>query len=381
MAARICPLAIMTPEVGLLSQTFVRRHVENLLPHDTAVVAGRRSVEHAWDVTGPLLELQSFRPGLPQRAVDAVARRMSRRHVTPTVPAVKRFLTQHRVEVIMGEFVDFSLPWIDTARELGVRFFAHEHGSDVLWHARDEQWKSDFLKYNDVGGVITTSRFGRARLIDFGLRSDRVHVIPCGVDVPSAPVIRDARAIVRCLVVGRMVAKKGPILVLDAFRRALEVIPNLHLDFVGADVLFPAAQQFVHALGLEAHVTLHGAQSNETVQQMMHDADIFLLHSVTARGKEEGLPVAILEAMSHALPVLSTRHTGIPEAVEDGVTGYLVEEGDTVDMADRIVRLSKDHERRAAMGIAGWTRARERFSWQHEAAQLRTVLGLPASSV
>jgi glycosyltransferase involved in cell wall biosynthesis len=112
----------------------------------------------------------------------------------------------------------------------------------------------------------------------------------------------------------------------------------------------------------------------------MASADLFIQHSMTDphTGDQEGLPLAILEAMAEALPVVSTFHAGIPEAVQDGVTGFLVEPGDSTGMADRILCLADDSERRRAFGLAGHTRARNLFSWSRERTQLLHVLGLQA---
>ena len=83
----------------------------------------------------------------------------------------------------------------------------------------------------------------------------------------------------------------------------------------------------------------------------MNGADVFVQHSITDShtGDQEGLPVAVLEAMASGLPVVATRHAGIPEAVVEGETGYLVEEGDIGAMAGHIARLAEDHTLRSKM--------------------------------
>jgi len=86
--------------------------------------------------------------------------------------------------------------------------------------------------------------------------------------------------------------------------------------------------------------------------------------------------VSILEAMASALPVVSTRHAGIPEAVFDGVTGFLVEPGDSVAMAEQILKLASDPVQRQELGLAGWRYARDHFTWERERASLLHVLGL-----
>jgi len=378
MSAR---LAVVSPRVGALSETFIRRHMEDVLPGDTVIVAGTREHDGGWGLTVPALVLDREGSGLVSRARREVMRRLGWPVGDPRSVAVTRFLTSHGVEVVLGEYLDASLPWFDVAQSLGLRFFVHAHGYDVSRSLRDPRWRAAYGKYRDADGVITVSAWSKARLVALGLPASRIHVVACGVHVNGEWVERPEEETIRCLAVGRMVAKKAPVFLLDAFRRALAQEPRLRLDMVGSGPLFPAACQCVRAFGLESHVTLHGARPNEVVQAMMKEADLFIQHSVTdANGDEEGLPVAILEAMAHGLPVVSTRHAGIPEAVEDGVTGLLVAEEDSSGMSERISLLALHPATRYAFGRAGWQRARERFSAQQEQAQLRVIMGLSLSS-
>jgi len=278
----------------------------------------------------------------------------------------------------MGEYLHWFFPWLCLVRELRVPVFVHAHGCDVSEWLATPEGRAACLSYNDADGIITMSRFSRDRLVALGIDAAKVHVIPYGVDVPDRPLLRAERGIIRCVAVGRLVPKKAPLSTLHAFLRASQVHPSLRLDYVGTGELSAAMEQRVRTLGLDGRVTLHGAQPHEVVLRLLQGADIFLQHSVTDRqsGDEEGLPVAILEAMAQGLPVVSTRHAGIPEAVLDGVTGYLVEEGDSLGMAERIVALAGDPDVRARMGEAGWRRVREHFSWEKERAALLTTLGL-----
>lgn len=369
------PLAIFSPRLGVPSETFIQRHVNCLMPNGTVVLTRRvlAPEQRTWTVDHPVLDLSRLRPSLLERGMRTAGWQAT----DYSVSAGARFLRKHNVEVILGEFLDASLQWASLAKELGIRFFGHAHGYDVSVRLRDPAWRNNYLRYNDAAGVITMSHASRNQLIELGLEPSKVHVIPYGVNVPDAPPKRNAQATVRCLAVGRMVEKKAPIVALDAFRRAAEVYPNLRLDFIGAGPLLPAVEQFVRALQLEPRVTLHGQQPNEDVQRMMREADVFIQHSITGGdGDQEGLPVSILEAMAQALPVVSTVHAGIPEAVQDGHTGFLVDEGDSNRMAEAIVRLARSVELRRTMGEAGWQRAREKFSWERERDELRKTLGV-----
>lgn len=353
-----CPLAVFVPELGARSETFIRRHVQDLCPGRTLAIGGPpgEGTSRDWDANGAVVDLGAVSD--PR--------------------TVGRWLQEYGVEVLLGEYLDASLPWFAVARELGIRFFVHAHGYDVSRRLREPFYRREYLRYGEAAGVITMSERSRARLIELGLPSDRVHAIPYGVDVAERAPRRAARAGVRLLAVGRMVAKKGPILTLDAFRRASASRPELRLDYVGGGPLLPAAVQFVHALGLHESAVLHGERPSHVVHELMEGADIFVQHSLTdpETGDEEGLPVAILEAMASGLPVVATNHAGIPEAVDDGVNGFLVEEGDSRGMAERIEQLVHDGDLRLAMGRAGWERARARFTWARERRDLLQVLGL-----
>lgn len=374
------PLAMFVPQIGIRSETFIRRHVCDLVPAGAVVLTKSSRGFHMadWNVDGPLMALDQIEPSLGWRFIRCGAGKLGWQLSDPSKYIVKRFFRAHKVQVIMGEYLDESLPWLEVAQDLGLRFFVHGHGYDVSRRLCESRWREQYLNYNEAQGVITMSQVNRTKLLEIGLKPSKIHVIPYGVDVPAQPLPKKQHEVVRCLAVGRMVAKKGPILMLDAFRRAAEVFPRLYLDYIGGGALLPAARQFVHSFNLEERVNLQGSQPNEVVQRYLSGADIFVQHSVTDpdTGDEEGLPVGILEAMAQSLPVVSTRHAGIPEAVRDGLTGYLVDEGDTAGMAERLVTLAANLSLRRQMGEAGWQVAKARYSWERERAELLNVLGL-----
>jgi len=347
------PLAIFTPQIGSFSETFIRRHLQDLLPSGTVAVTDSTDKPFAgnWTVDCPMLVRNQIQPdGLVQRAFKASVRRVGLR--------------------------DLALDWLPLAQELGIRFFAHAHGYDISMRLLEPKWCSQYRRYNQTDGIITINQVSREKLINLGIDGAKIHIIPYGVDVPTQPLVRHEQEVIRCVAVG-MTAQKAPILTLDAFRRAADKFPNMHLDYVGTNELIAAAQQFIRAFNLESKVTLHGAQLNDVVQQLMRQADIFLQHSmVDPDGAEEGLPVAILEAMANALPVVSTRHAGIPEAVLEEETGFLVDEGDSLRMSEQILLLAKDSNLRREMGTKGWQRAKDLFTWELQKKRLLQLMRL-----
>lgn len=373
-------LAVIAPNLGAASETFIRRHMENLLPGQTAVIAGQDGPPYCghWTVGEPKL-ITSRQVSRYERLVRRMMSRPPFRMASYEDAVVARFLSRHQVRVMLLEFLDFGLPYLELARKLGIRCFGHAHGYDVSasW-LEDPKWKTEYQRYCQAHGVVTPCEVNRQRLIKLGLDAGKVHVVPYGVEVPAAPKQVIPNASIRCVAVGRMVGKKAPILLLDAFRRAAERVPGLTLDYVGAGILLVAAIHFVRSFSLSDRVTLHGTQPSAAVTKLMADADIFLQHSVVdpVNGDEEGMPVAILEAMAAGLPVVSTRHAGIPEAVIDGETGLLVDEGDSVAMSEAIQRLALDPQLRQTFGTRSWERASAEFSWPRERERLLQIMGL-----
>jgi colanic acid/amylovoran biosynthesis glycosyltransferase len=346
-------LAVCVPVVGQPSESFLRRHVTELLPGRTVVIARRAAPpgQGTWSTDLPTLWLDALLDEWGGEAEQA---------------AIRDFLDEHGVQAVLAEYLDMWLPFLPTFGQAGVRCVAHAHGYDVSVRLREDYWRSAYLAYRDAADVVTLSEISRTRLIDLGLAPEQVHVVPYGVDAPPASP-RPDRDEVHVLAVGRLVGKKSPLTTMEACRRA-----GARLTVIGDGPLKEAMEHAAEGLAVE----LRGAQPHESVLAAMREADVFAQHSITdpETGDEEGLPVAILEAMAHGLPVVSTRHAGIPEAVLEDVTGFLVDEGDVDAMAHRIVALAKDPDLRHQFGAAGRQRVQDRFSWAAERASLLSVL-------
>lgn len=367
------PLAVFTPQVGTDSETFIRRHVKDLLPGGSVTITcqvGDPALS-SWSVDGPILVLDHIEP---VRFTLETGWEFTSSHLD----AINGFLQEHRVQVVLGEYLDVSLPLLEIALELDIPFWGHAFGYDISMRLRDPVMRDKYRRYSQAAGIIVGCEWAREKLIGSGLPAKKLYVVACGVDVPKRPVIRSYMGHIRCLAVGRFVSKKAPLFTLAAIRKALEAFPNLRLDFIGSGDLFPAAQEYIRKFDLANNVTLRGSCSHSLVKRYMRSADIFVQHSITdpVTGDQEMMPVGILEAMAYNLPVVATRHAGIPEAVEDTVAGFLVDEGDTIGMSEHIVRLAHDRKLRDCMGNAGRARIVERFSWRDERVALLDLLRL-----
>jgi glycosyltransferase involved in cell wall biosynthesis len=380
------PLAVFTPLIGHWSHQYVRTHMHALLPGRTAVLGICALEPHPlrWSVDAPELVVEPpirvseylDDPILPKTATlpeRHLARFQHRAHLA----RIRAFLDEYGVRVILAQWLDAGLLLLPVARELGIPFVCQAHGTDITAGLVDERLRAAYRAYDETGGVISPSEFGRQQLVALGLRPEKVHVVRHAVSFPPAAAARP-EAPVRCLAVGRMAPMKQPLLMVEAFARALAGGLDLHLDYVGDGVLHTAVRERVSCLGIAGRVTLHGPLRNAQMLSVMQRCHLLLHPSGVVAGEPryDTCPVAVAEAMACGLPVVATRHGGIPEEVVEGESGLLVDEQDAEGLADAIARLARDRALRDAMGAAARERARTLFSLPVVRRQMLRLLGL-----
>ena len=197
-------------------------------------------------------------------------------------------------------------------------------------------------KLADAEFVATISEYNRRFLARYGGdEATPVHVVHCGVD-PAAydfvprPIPASGR--VRALVVASLQEKKGHAVLFEALARGAG-LERVDLELVGGGELHEPLQARVAELGLESRVSFRGPLSEPEVRDRLGEADLFVLPSIIASdGQMEGLPVALIEALASGLTAVASRMSGIPELIDDGVTGYLAEPGDAADLAAALER-------------------------------------------
>lgn len=364
-------LCVMTPVIGSLNETYVRRHANDLVQEGAAVI-GLRDFRQFWSPRGPLLLLPSSCDTHPTAG-----------NTKDEDLRIVEFWRAHGVTVVLAEYLQFAVRFVSLACQEGVRIYVHAHGFDCSALLRQKSWAAKYLELNEASGIIVVSDKMRTTLERTGLRSDLIRRIPCGVDIPEPIERPDRSPAVHFLSVGRLTAKKGPVFLLDSFRRAFEKNRHMKLHVIGSGEMLDAVVQLVQAFRLDAAVKLYGNQPPAVVHAFMRQCDVLVQHSVVSpsNGDEEGLPVVVLEAMAAGLPVISTLHAGIPEAVVDRVTGHLVEERDSEGMAQRMLALAGDYATRTAMGRKGRDRAETAFTWERERRDLLEAMQIPVAAV
>ena len=166
----------------------------------------------------------------------------------------------------------------------------------------------------------------------------------------------------RLLYVGSLEPRKGVGLLLEALAEAGPELGDWRLDLVGGGPLREELERRAQQLGLSERVRFHGPQPYERVAEHTAACDLLVAPStVGPGGRTEGIPTVLIEALAHGRPVLSTRVSGIPELVEDGVTGFLVEHGSAAALAAGLRRVHGDPELARRTALAGRARVEAEF--------------------
>jgi colanic acid/amylovoran biosynthesis glycosyltransferase len=210
---------------------------------------------------------------------------------------------------------------------------------------------------------------------------DKIVVVHCGVDTrlfqPRQKELGSGPFTIVC--VGSLEEKKGQTYLIEACR----ILKARGLDFVchliGEGQTRADLEQQILQAGLSGLVRLEGGKPRDEVMRMLGQADVVALPSiVTKSGKMEGIPVALMEPLAREVPVISTRISGIPELVEDGVTGLLVPPQDADALADALERLARDPELGRRMGRAGREKVLREFDLTDSTTKLaRLMIGEP----
>jgi glycosyltransferase involved in cell wall biosynthesis len=269
------------------------------------------------------------------------------------------------------------------ARRLGIPLITTFHGFDAtrspldllkgrkISHARYVMERKQLQR--EGSSFIAVSEFIRTKLLDRGFPPEKtvVHHIGINPDLFSTSVPDDGISI---LTVGRLVEKKGTECLIRSMPSVLEHTPDSKVRIVGDGPLRGRLESLVSDLGLSGSVEFLGSIPYSRVADMMRSASIFCLPSVTARnGDSEGMPIALLEASASGKPVIGTDHAGIPEAVKDGETRFIVPERDGEALASRLTLLLANRALRHRMGLAGRRMVEERFDIRLQTQKLEAI--------
>ncbi len=270
---------------------------------------------------------------------------------------------RQRVDVVHCQYKKEQVLVSLAARLLRLRLIWTEHGPLPGFVARQPWLVAAYRKLAALPEqIIAVSAATRQDLIAHGIDGTRVTVIYNGVAMNPLGQERRAPIPARLLSIGRLIPGKGHSLLIRSMPSVLAEVPQASLVIAGDGPLAGSLATLVDELGLGHAVKLLGHVERDMVRREIEMSSVIVMPSVPQIGGE-GLPYAIVEAMERGRPVVATRTGGIPELVEDGRTGLLVDNCTPDGLAAAILSLLKDPERRETFSGNARSAAEHRFSF------------------
>ncbi|MEO8243728.1 MAG: glycosyltransferase [bacterium] len=229
----------------------------------------------------------------------------------------------------------------------GIPFSITLHGPTIFFEMH--WWRLD-VKLARAAFIACISHFCRSQAMLFSDEAywDKLKIVHCGVALERYGTVPRGAFSGHVVFVGRLDAVKGVPLLLEAFAAARASHPQARLTIAGDGPARSRLEARVRHLGLEGVVRFAGYLDEPAVARLLEEADMLVLPSFA-----EGLPVVLMEAFASSIPVIATQIAGVPELVQDGISGFIVPPGDAESLTERLDRLLSDPALCARMGAAG----------------------------
>lgn len=259
----------------------------------------------------------------------------------------QKLLSTIQPRLIHAHFGPSGLQMLPLARSLEIPLLVTFHGYDVSALIRKKPYRNQLQEMFAYSYNIAISNTMKEQLLNLGANPEKTYMHYIGVplelftfqkrDTLSKKIKNNET--ISFLQISNFVEKKGHRYTIDAFSNIIQHYPNCKLVLAGDGLLRPKIETLVKAKKIQDKVLFLGRVTTKEVIPLMHHADIFLHHSVTASdGSQEGIPTVLMEAMGTGLPVFSTYHAGISELIEDEKTGYLSPEKDIQHFTRNILK-------------------------------------------
>ncbi|MEC4819976.1 MAG: glycosyltransferase [Scytonema sp. PMC 1069.18] len=273
--------------------------------------------------------------------------------------AVIPMLKSQPYDIIHGQFGMHGIEGM-IYRQIGAiqgKLVTSFRGYDISWFVKEygEGVYKDLFAQGDF--FLTNCKFFQERVINLGCDKDKIIVHGSGIDCSRFNFkarYPQPDGKVRIATTGRLIEKKGIEYGIRGVAKVAKIYPNLEYNIIGDGNLREHLQQVIDSLGVADKVKLLGWKNQQEIIQILDKSHIFIAPSVTAADGNQDAPVNTLkEAMAMGLPVIGTVHGGIPELIQDGISGFLVPERDGDAIAQKLGYFIEHPEVWEQMGRVG----------------------------
>ena len=360
-------ILIVSPTKIGLTETFIRAHIDQLY--------GNVFYLYGWDLDfktqADVSLIQLYKPKssfltklkslLPHYIYFRLLQKSKKNYTKEAL--IKRYLQEHHIDVVLAEYGTAGSFIAPVCKSLDIPLLVHFHGFDASRTDILNSFEKGYeLMFSYAKKIIVVSNAMKKALVGQGCPETKLLINTYGPH-PYYLNIKPNLESNFIISVGRHTYKKAPYLTILAFQKVLKKHPHLKLKMIGDGELFDVSKNLVKSLGLENNIILLGGLERKEIVKHLEKAFLFLQHSIVAsNGDSEGTPVGIIEAMAAGLPVVSTRHAGIPDVVIENKAGLLVDENNIEEMATYMLKLVENRDLAEIMGQKGKIRIKNYFS-------------------
>ncbi len=364
-------ICIARSEKGRYSETFIKNQIDYLSTYaEVFPVYDGRLPQRSED--------GSFLAPLPIRVGNLIVRAITgKRNNYFGNYGLKHFLKTNKIDVVLAEYGMAGVHILPVCRSLDIPMVVHFHGFDATQKKVLDQYGERYkVMFQQAAGIIAVSIEMKNKLISLEAPEEKISLIPYGIDLSKFCADSSRKKANIFLAVGRFIGKKSPMSTIRAFAEVKKKATDAKLIMIGKkDNLFQECEALAKELQLENDIIFPGIKAPAEIVAYMQEATVFVQHSVTAaNGDKEGTPNTVLEAAACELPVVSTYHAGIPEAVINGRTGWLVKESDVQGMADYMLQLIQQPGKAIEMGREGRKHIEAHYDLKEQIKKLFEVL-------
>jgi len=281
------------------------------------------------------------------------------------------------LHIYFGQIAVHLLPLIRSWKKPSIVSF---HGADVTVDMNKPAYRETTRQMlAAVNLVLVRSESLRRAVIHLGCDERKIEIQQTGIPLDEFP-FRERNFVAaakewRFVQAGRLIEKKGLPVTLRAFALFLRQHPDANLTIAGEGPLLGQLQNLTGELNINGRVSFTGFMSQEQLREIYYASHIFLHPSQRGHdGNQEGIPNSMLEAMASGLPVFATDHGGIPEAIQNGVSGVLVPEGDHEKLAAVLLDAAQDPGFLSRIALNGAETVRKNFDLRAQAQRLEEII-------
>jgi len=356
-------------KVATYSETFITAHIKNL-ELDFSIASGWR----------PYLDLQEG--SIFKFPMSCELIRVLVKNITPGTysklydKSFANYLKNNQIGTVLAEYGITGVNILNACKSTNTKLVVHFHGFDAFHYDIVRKYKDRYFEmFEYAKAIVVVSEDMKNQLVSLGAPPVKIFNVTCGIDIQKFYYSKPYNLSPVFIAVGRFALKKAPQITIRAFSRVLSEVPDAYLVMVGDGSLLKECRKLADELDINNNITFKGVLKPDEIIACLKKSSCFVQHSVRSTdGDSEGLPVSILEAAACGLPIISTFHAGIKEAVRHGVSGYLTNEGDEIQMANYMIELAKNPELAYKMGLKGRELVAGNYNSEKQIKELKDII-------